>query len=313
MRAPKLSRFFAPALLLLAGCSVPQTPALAPESPQATPARHALWHVTAGSAAEAAAPENPEHGSAWLVGSVHLQREGGPPLPEAVKTAFAEADAVVFEVDLDEVYADPLTALESAFFQDERTLQSELSEETWALLVEELGDAGALITLGKAKPWFVALSLSVRELQTEGYSTRAGLDHILFERAKETDKPRIALETAAEQLAFFDDFSREEQEMFLLQTLRDSGETVDQADEIVALWEAGDVEGLEQAFTAEAEAYPDLFDKLLGERNRLWLPRIEDLLREHETVLVVVGAAHLVGEGSLVELLREAGYRVRQE
>ena len=312
MRTTKLVPSLALALLLLVGCSA----APVPETPQETPARHALWHVTATSETvetEAGAPEGPELGSVWLLGSVHLQREGGAPLPEAVETAFAEADAVVFEVDLDAVYADPLGMLETAFFQDERTLQSELSPEAWALLVEEIDDVGVLLGLGKAKPWFVALTLSVQELQTEGYSTGAGLDHILFERAKEAGKPRIALETAAEQLAFFDHLGREEQEMFLLQTLRDSGETADQADEIVALWEAGDVEGLEELFGAEAQKYPALYARLLGERNRLWLPTLEELLREHESLLVVVGTAHLVGEDSLVELLREAGYRVRQE
>jgi hypothetical protein len=219
---------------------------------------------------------------------------------------------VVFELDLDEVYADPLGILELAFFQDQRTLQSELSDKTWALVLERVNDPSFLLTFAKAKPWFMALTLSIGELESDGYSAQAGLDHVLFQRAKETGKERVALETAAEQLAFFDSFTREEQEMFLLQTLQEAGDTTDAADEMVALWEAGDTEGLEEMFADEEKRFPVLFDKLLEERNRNWLPRIEELLREHGSLLVVVGAAHLVGDGSLVELLRQAGYRVGQ-
>jgi uncharacterized protein YbaP (TraB family) len=40
--------------------------------------------------------------------------------------------------------------------------------------------------------------------------------------------------------------------------------------------------------------------------------RIEQLLKGKETVFVVVGAAHLVSEKGIIELLRGKGYSVLQ-
>lgn len=310
-----------------AACSATPKPTLAPSSQTgllttrsaqataeatsetaATVQRHPLWRV---------APRPGLSGTGYLLGSIHLGRERDQPLPEVIENAFAAAEVVVFEIDLDQAMSDSMALLQDAFFQDERTLQNEVSEETWALLVERADSLPLpLPMLAKAKPWFVAMALSIGDLESGGFSVEAGVDLVLTQRAREEDKERVALETAAEQLAFFNSFSREEQEMFLRQALEEAEEGATQsaelADEIVAAWEAGDIEALEELFHESMAEFPALAEKLLDERNRRWLPKVEELLAEHDTVLVVVGAAHLVGEGSLVELLESAGYSVRQ-
>jgi uncharacterized protein YbaP (TraB family) len=49
---------------------------------------------------------------------------------------------------------------------------------------------------------------------------------------------------------------------------------------------------------------------LLDDRNRLWIPKIENMLTEKHTFLITVGAAHLVGPNGVPNLLRAAGYTV---
>ena len=51
---------------------------------------------------------------------------------------------------------------------------------------------------------------------------------------------------------------------------------------------------------------------MVTRRNQAWLPRVEQLLHGDGTSMVVVGALHLVGEGGLVDLLRDQGYQVEQ-
>jgi uncharacterized protein len=63
-------------------------------------------------------------------------------------------------------------------------------------------------------------------------------------------------------------------------------------------------------FTEAMREQPLLMDRLLYERNRNWIPGIEALLHGDETAIVIVGMGHLVGEGSVVALLRERGYDV---
>ena len=58
--------------------------------------------------------------------------------------------------------------------------------------------------------------------------------------------------------------------------------------------------------------YPNLYQRLVVDRNRNWLLRIEPLLDRPGTTLVVVGALHLVGAESVVELLKKQGYAVKQ-
>ena len=43
---------------------------------------------------------------------------------------------------------------------------------------------------------------------------------------------------------------------------------------------------------------------MLAQRNRAWAGKIADLIRQGEPALVIVGAMHLIGPGSVVELLQ---------
>ena len=58
---------------------------------------------------------------------------------------------------------------------------------------------------------------------------------------------------------------------------------------------------------------PEIRERLLVERNRNWIPHIEKCLKSDEKCFVVVGAAHLVGPDSVVDLLQKAGYKVEQQ
>ena len=51
---------------------------------------------------------------------------------------------------------------------------------------------------------------------------------------------------------------------------------------------------------------------MLVERNQKWVKHIEDLSGQDGNSLVVVGAAHLVGDDSILELLKNKGFEVEQ-
>jgi uncharacterized protein YbaP (TraB family) len=87
----------------------------------------------------------------------------------------------------------------------------------------------------------------------------------------------------------------------------DGGETL--AD-LVKSWVAGDVAEIEMKPKNEDEAA--VLEVLLNERNKNWLPLIETMLRDNADNLIIVGAAHLVGEDNVLDLLTAAGYRVNR-
>ena len=72
---------------------------------------------------------------------------------------------------------------------------------------------------------------------------------------------------------------------------------------------AGDVSFEEAEAQRVADAYPELYRRLLIDRNRAWLPRVDDALRTGTTTFIAVGTMHLVGPDNVRMLL---GDRVRQ-
>jgi hypothetical protein len=58
---------------------------------------------------------------------------------------------------------------------------------------------------------------------------------------------------------------------------------------------------------------PELYQRLLIERNTNWIPQVESCIRQNAGCFIVVGAAHLVGPDGLPSLLAKKGYKVTQQ
>jgi uncharacterized protein YbaP (TraB family) len=58
--------------------------------------------------------------------------------------------------------------------------------------------------------------------------------------------------------------------------------------------------------------FPFMAERLLDNRNRNWIPKIEQFLRSGQTYFVVVGAAHFGGPNGLLALLRKRDYQIQQ-
>ena len=82
--------------------------------------------------------------------------------------------------------------------------------------------------------------------------------------------------------------------------------------EITGAWRHGDATRLAALLSTEYSDFPTLYKPLVSDRNRHWLPQVEQLLHGNDNALVVVGALHLVGQGGMLELLRHKGYTITQ-
>jgi uncharacterized protein len=81
----------------------------------------------------------------------------------------------------------------------------------------------------------------------------------------------------------------------------------------VESWRAGDAPAIERIVLKDLRHEPELYQRLLVERNRNWLPQLEALFARKGPALVVVGAAHLVGPDGLVAMLKAKGYAIEQQ
>ena len=268
------------------------------------PARPLLWRVADADS------------RVYLLGSVHALRPGTDVLPGAAADAFADAEAVAFEVDFDVARADASAATMAGFATDGVALSKRLGPadaQRLARLIEPNGLS--LAAVDAFKPWLAAVVLMTLPDGAGGLSADAGADAVLFARAAAEGKERLALETIADQVAAFDGLPLKDQ----LTMLRDAlGQDDGSLATLVDAWEAGDEDAL-AAIVARGIGRTSTMRRLfLTDRNARWVPQIEAMLvREDsaghpEDVFVVVGAGHLVGPGSVVEMLRGLGYTVER-
>ena len=273
------------------------------ESPATEQApRGCLWEVSSGK------------GTLFLLGTVHLLKPGSHTVSPAAEAAFEQAQTILLELDLDEAESPASRQLfaRKAMLQGE-TLEDKVSSETLALAVEKTGEMGLpFARLRSLKPWSLSLSLALFKLQALGFDPRHGVDRYYFDRGKQAGKEMGALETMEYQLDRFDGMPDRLQEEMLVQTLEDLDGLEEETERLVRAWSRGKAEALAELMRESFEDFPGLYQRLIVERNNNWLIRLKPLLDRPGTTLLVVGALHLVGAESVVELLKKQGYTVKQ-
>jgi uncharacterized protein len=256
-----------------------------------------------------------DKGDIYILGSIHFLKRENYPLNPAIEKAFDSAKKLVLEIDLKNADSEKVQRLmlEKGLHRDGKILQQNISAQTYSLAAKRAQELGIDIrALSPLKPWVVALTMASLQLQKLGFDPNSGVDRYLASRAKVAGKPIAGLETAAFQIALMDQLSAGDQESMLRQSLREMDLLDKGLDQIVRAWAAGDVHGLEKLLLDAMREYPAVHQKIIVDRNRRWLPEIERIIKQGESALVVVGAAHLVGKEGVIELLKARGYTLEQ-
>jgi uncharacterized protein YbaP (TraB family) len=254
-------------------------------------------------------------GTAYLLGSIHLLTQDDYPLDTRMERAFDDAQVVVFEVDPDSLQSPSIQSyiLENAMCREGETLQSILGDSVWTVASEKSDSLGIDIgLLSSFKPWFVALTMTLAELQKQGLDPQGGVEMHFARKAKETGKAVSALETARYQLGLFVDLGIDEQRDLLLHTLTQLEDIDNEFTKILVAWRGGSLDDLQETLNESFTAYPDIYEKLIIQRNLNWVRQIETFLESGKTHLVIVGVAHMPGDRGLIELLRQQGLKVEQ-
>jgi uncharacterized protein len=158
--------------------------------------------------------------------------------------------------------------------------------------------------------WLAAVELLGVRFREMGLGFAEGPEETLRETFTAAKKPIGELETNAEQLAYFDRLPEKEQRM-LLEGAIEQPQSVDKDfNQMLSAWSRGDVAGIGKTFNHDLSASPELKAQLLEHRNANWSRWIEKRMAEPGTIMVAVGAGHLAGPDSLVELLKREGYKV---
>jgi uncharacterized protein YbaP (TraB family) len=82
--------------------------------------------------------------------------------------------------------------------------------------------------------------------------------------------------------------------------------------QIVDAWLAGEIDRIVSLGVNRLDGSPVTKRILLDERNEAWVKEVPQMLREKRTFFVTVGAAHLSGQGSVIDLLCHQGHAVQR-
>ena len=250
----------------------------------------------------------------YLFGSIHLAKANFYPLSPQIEQAYAQAEIVAVEADVTDAIAIQ-NAMPMMRYASPDKLQNHLTPTTWQRLQGVTGPAAE--QLQDFKPAVAAMGVSLGVFAQQGYDPAFGIDLHFINRAKADKKKLVELESIAFQAGVLGSLTDEEGDALLNQSLGalSNGEALRDAERMMAMWRASDAAGLAALFIEAAKKDPGtkkLMKLLLDDRNVAMAQKIHRMLVDGNKVFVVVGAGHLAGANSIIDLLQKQGVQVRQ-
>jgi len=257
-----------------------------------------IWKVT-----------SPSGGTLFLGGSVHALRSTDYPLPPGYNRAFEASNRVALEVDPKALNVSSSGLVKAGTYSKGDSLKNHVDPRTYDYLKRLFG----LMKIPEDKysryrPWLLTFLL---DSGAQGFSSDLGVDEFITNRARANGKTIVGLESAGEHSSVYTGLTDRQSEALLLVTLIPSGNT-GEGERILGAWRRGDVEALARGTHAAFADFPAFADRLLGMRNRRWMPKLDGFLKSGQTYFVVVGAAHLGGGDGLLALLRARNCKLEQ-
>jgi len=159
----------------------------------------------------------------------------------------------------------------------------------------------------KMKPFFLEAFIYPKLLSCKDMS---GLEQELLKIAGREMKEIRGFETIAFQASVFDSIPYAAQAKSLLNSVDSINNNKVLFDKMVQVYLSQEIEKIEAMFKEEEFGMKDGLELLLDKRNINWVEQLKTILPK-TNIFMAVGAAHLVGEKGVIELLRKEGYTLR--
>ncbi len=275
------------------------SPSLAKTMPSAKPA---LWKLA------------DKDTTIYLFGTIHV-------LPKALKwrtlkfdKAAASSSALVLEVaDLDDQAKTAAIFVKAAQSPGLPPILSRIPADRKDKLLKLAEKSGISVAyMDQLETWAVAIALSSGGLKELGLDPDDGTESQLQTLFKAGKKPISGLETAEQQLGFFDTLPEAAQRTFLVSLIDDSNDMKAEFAAMIASWTKGDEKAIALSFDDELKLSPELMDTLLRKRNERWTAWIAKRMEKPGTIMIAVGAGHLAGADSVQAMLARKGLRAKR-
>ena len=290
-------RVFAPfaALLALVGGS--------PAAARTTTAHPALWSVSDSDT------------TIYLFGTIHLLPPNYKWRSAKFDEAMASSQQLVVETIVDENNPHQMMAALAglAFSRNLPPISERVPPEKRPLLDAGIKKSGLpRATFDQMETWAAAFMLLGNQFRDIGLKHGEGVETVLRNTFTKAGKSVGELESNREQLSFFDALPESAQRALLEGAISEPADMSKDFDRMVSAWSRGDVDAIAATFNHDLSSEPELRDALLKRRNANWTQWVARRMNAPGSVMVAVGAGHLAGQDSLIEMLKKGGYKVRR-
>jgi hypothetical protein len=255
-----------------------------------------------------------EDSKVYLFGSIHVLPEGVRWYTPAIARAFENAEELVIESKASDSGGDTDVSgyIEArALLPEGQTLDELLSPADYARL-QELASVLDLdeYQIARMQPWLLRILLTNEIFERSGMERTLGVDNLFEQTALRNEMKVSALETPREAMMTLAEYPIEVQVRQLSESLNTTaGDAAnDDFSGLLVSWAMGDID--RNARLIAASMSPLTYRNVVVDRNRKWLPRLEGYLSKPQQTMVVVGNAHLVGKGNLIDMLKDRGHTV---
>jgi uncharacterized protein len=156
-------------------------------------------------------------------------------------------------------------------------------------------------------PWLVAQTMEDAFYSSAGFKGLAAENVLVAEAAKASVPVSSEFAIQDNVVEWFGTMTAEQDIEYLRYTLDEILLGAEENERTFADWSCGDDARATAWIVQMRQRYPALYPKIVVERNKGWVPRIQKMLTAEKPSLVITGLYHLVGPDSVHAQLRANG------
>lgn len=257
----------------------------------------------------------------YLFGSMHMVNHDEFEYPKYILDAYNNSDYVACEFDVVE-YTENMNATEmlaDLMYTDGSTIKDHISEETYNKMVQFLKDKYMYNeNLDIYNLYFFETMITQAVVNNSKLASGDAVDSYFLKKAKEDKKNILEVESYQYQINIFKSFQDRLYELEILDIIDNYDDSLKELEELYEAWKKGDISKFIEEDEIDEDKYSkedikileDYNKKILDERNIGMTEKLISYFDNNYKTFYMVGAAHLVGDNGIANLLEQKGYKV---
>ncbi len=228
---------------------------------------------------------------------------------ENTRTTYFEADTSSSEA----VVALQLGMQEHGLNAPGVTLSALLGEErakAFASVAEEVAGI-PMAQLEPMRPWLAMVTVSMATFHKLGLNPASGADMLIEQQARREGDEIAYLESGMSQIRAMASLDEQGDFAMIDETVEQMNNFEEEVQTMLNAWAEGDEDLLYEKIIDGLKDVSQLaYEALFVNRNANWVRQIESMMEADGDYLIAVGAGHLVGDESVVDMLQAKGFTV---